>query len=158
MTAVNSCSVKSFPCPHLSTRSTVCCRSADFLHSSNGAKMLSHAVLTLCLVFTAARKEGRYREPPPTPPGYVGIPITDFPEGPPHPARKPPDYTVALQRSRMLARGRPPRGPRPAAAPPPGVAGPPPPQWHRPGDGDLRLGPHAGPGFSAEEDADHIDQ
>ncbi|KAB1281950.1 Rap guanine nucleotide exchange factor 2 [Camelus dromedarius] len=105
-----------------------------------------------------ARKEGRYREPPPTPPGYVGIPITDFPEGPPHPARKPPDYTVALQRSRMLARGRPPRGPRPAAAPPPGVAGPPPPQWHRPGDGDLRLGPHAGPGFSAEEDADHIDQ
>uniref|UniRef100_A0A452V0Y3 Rap guanine nucleotide exchange factor 2 n=1 Tax=Ursus maritimus TaxID=29073 RepID=A0A452V0Y3_URSMA len=47
------------------------------------------------------RKEGRYREPPPTPPGYIGIPITDFPEGHSHPARKPPDYNVALQRSRM---------------------------------------------------------
>ncbi|MEE6461114.1 hypothetical protein FKM82_001199 [Ascaphus truei] len=51
-----------------------------------------------------ARKEGRYREPPPTPPGYVGIPIADFAEGHPHLSRKPPDYNVALQRSRMMAR------------------------------------------------------
>uniref|UniRef100_A0A8C9BDT5 Rap guanine nucleotide exchange factor 2 n=1 Tax=Phocoena sinus TaxID=42100 RepID=A0A8C9BDT5_PHOSS len=63
-------------------------------------------MLTAGLVSPAARKEGRYREPPPTPPGYVGIPITDFPDAHPHPARKPPDYTVALQRSRMLARPR----------------------------------------------------
>ncbi|KAJ8781803.1 hypothetical protein J1605_010787 [Eschrichtius robustus] len=91
-----------------------------------------------------ARKEGRYREPPPTPPGYVGIPITDFPDAHPHPARKPPDYTVALQRSRMLA--------RPAETPAPGGARPAPrPQWHRPGD-DPRPGPCAPPGLAAEED------
>ncbi|XP_059778333.1 rap guanine nucleotide exchange factor 2 isoform X7 [Balaenoptera ricei] len=93
-----------------------------------------------------ARKEGRYREPPPTPPGYVGIPITDFPDAHPHPARKPPDYTVALQRSRMLA--------RPADTPAPGGARPAPrPQWHRPGD-DPRPGPCAPPGLAAEEDED----
>ncbi|XP_029090767.1 rap guanine nucleotide exchange factor 2 isoform X6 [Monodon monoceros] len=93
-----------------------------------------------------ARKEGRYREPPPTPPGYVGIPITDFPDAHPHPARKPPDYTVALQRSRMLA--------RPAETPAPGGARPAPrPQWHRPGD-DPRPGPCAPPGLAAEEDED----
>ncbi|XP_057403420.1 rap guanine nucleotide exchange factor 2 isoform X5 [Balaenoptera acutorostrata] len=93
-----------------------------------------------------ARKEGRYREPPPTPPGYVGIPITDFPDAHPHPARKPPDYTVALQRSRMLA--------RPADTPAPGGARPAPrPQWHRPGD-DPRPGPCAPPGLPAEEDED----
>lgn len=97
-----------------------------------------------------ARKEGRYREPPPTPPGYVGIPITDFPEGHPHPARKPPDYTVALQRSRMLARPA-----DPAAPPAPGSARPAPrPQWHRPGDGDPRPGPCPPPGLAAEEDED----
>lgn len=99
-----------------------------------------------CSAFSlpAARKEGRYREPPPTPPGYVGIPITDFPEAHPHPARKPPDYTVALQRSRMLAR---------PAEPSPGSARPAPrPQWHRPGDGDPRAGPCAPPGLTAEED------
>ncbi|XP_036708898.1 rap guanine nucleotide exchange factor 2 isoform X7 [Balaenoptera musculus] len=93
-----------------------------------------------------ARKDGRYREPPPTPPGYVGIPIADFADAHPHPARKPPDYTVALQRSRMLA--------RPADAPAPGGARPAPrPQWHRPGD-DPRPGPCAPPGLAAEEDED----
>uniref|UniRef100_A0A8B9GGY5 Rap guanine nucleotide exchange factor 2 n=1 Tax=Amazona collaria TaxID=241587 RepID=A0A8B9GGY5_9PSIT len=51
-----------------------------------------------------SRKEGRYREPPPTPPGYVGIPIAEFTEGGSHPTRKPPDYNIALQRSRMVAR------------------------------------------------------
>ncbi|XP_069099798.1 rap guanine nucleotide exchange factor 2 isoform X31 [Pleurodeles waltl] len=51
-----------------------------------------------------ARKEGRYREPPPTPPGYVGIPIADFAEGQSSSSRKPPDYSEALQRSRMVAR------------------------------------------------------
>uniref|UniRef100_A0A3P9AFB2 Rap guanine nucleotide exchange factor 2 n=1 Tax=Esox lucius TaxID=8010 RepID=A0A3P9AFB2_ESOLU len=56
------------------------------------------------------RKESRYREPPPTPPGYTALTISDFSEGqtpsPPPPAahsgRRPPDYTTALQRSRMV--------------------------------------------------------
>ncbi|XP_060693276.1 rap guanine nucleotide exchange factor 6-like isoform X6 [Hemiscyllium ocellatum] len=52
---------------------------------------------------TAAQRDGRYREPPPTPPGYVGIPIADVKEGGHHyPRLKPPDYNVALQRSRMI--------------------------------------------------------
>ncbi|KAK1175036.1 rap guanine nucleotide exchange factor 2-like isoform X3 [Acipenser oxyrinchus oxyrinchus] len=51
-----------------------------------------------------ARKEGRYREPPPTPPGYTALTVSDFPEGQAHPGRKPPDYSVALQRSRMVTR------------------------------------------------------
>ncbi|XP_054648985.1 rap guanine nucleotide exchange factor 2 isoform X5 [Dunckerocampus dactyliophorus] len=67
-----------------------------------------------------SRKEGRYREPPPTPPGYTALTISDLAEGqhPPSPApvstatntsatttapsRRPPDYTTALQRSRMV--------------------------------------------------------
>uniref|UniRef100_A0A8C5ES41 Rap guanine nucleotide exchange factor 2 n=1 Tax=Gouania willdenowi TaxID=441366 RepID=A0A8C5ES41_GOUWI len=40
---------------------------------------------------------GRYREPPPTPPGYTALTISDLAEG-----RRPPDYTTALQRSRMV--------------------------------------------------------
>ncbi|XP_058513492.1 rap guanine nucleotide exchange factor 2 isoform X1 [Ochotona princeps] len=104
-----------------------------------------------------ARKEGRYREPPPTPPGYIGIPITDFPEGHSHPARKPPDYTVALQRSRMLARSSDAAGPSPAQQPPGHAAGSRPlskPQWHKPSESDPRLAPYQCPGFSAEEDED----
>uniref|UniRef100_A0A668A4Z7 Rap guanine nucleotide exchange factor 2 n=1 Tax=Myripristis murdjan TaxID=586833 RepID=A0A668A4Z7_9TELE len=60
-----------------------------------------------------SRKEGRYREPPPTPPGYTALTISDLAEGqhpgPPaptpmagHTGRRPPDYTTALQRSRMV--------------------------------------------------------
>uniref|UniRef100_A0A4W5NG62 Rap guanine nucleotide exchange factor 2 n=1 Tax=Hucho hucho TaxID=62062 RepID=A0A4W5NG62_9TELE len=57
-----------------------------------------------------ARKESRYREPPPTPPGYTALTISDFSEGqtqspptaPAHSGRRPPDYTTALQRSRMV--------------------------------------------------------
>ncbi|CAB1325615.1 unnamed protein product [Coregonus sp. 'balchen'] len=58
------------------------------------------------------RKESRYREPPPTPPGYTALTISDFSEGqtqspppptaPAHSSRRPPDYTTALQRSRMV--------------------------------------------------------
>ncbi|KAM7140150.1 rap guanine nucleotide exchange factor 2 isoform 1-T1 [Molossus nigricans] len=104
-----------------------------------------------------ARKEGRYREPPPTPPGYIGIPITDFPEGHSHPTRKPPDYNVALQRSRMIA--RPPDSAGPPAAPQPHAhpAGGRPvskPQWHKPNEGDPRLTPYQSQGFSTEEDED----
>ncbi|KAG5849439.1 hypothetical protein ANANG_G00110400 [Anguilla anguilla] len=47
------------------------------------------------------RKEGRFREPPPTPPGYTALTLSDFGEGAGHAGRKPPDYNVALQRSRM---------------------------------------------------------
>ncbi|XP_061642816.1 rap guanine nucleotide exchange factor 2 isoform X6 [Phyllopteryx taeniolatus] len=64
-----------------------------------------------------SRKEGRYREPPPTPPGYTALTISELADGqspsPPGPAsatsaaptpssRRPPDYTTALQRSRMV--------------------------------------------------------
>ncbi|KAM6953545.1 rap guanine nucleotide exchange factor 2 isoform 2-T2 [Aplochiton taeniatus] len=61
-----------------------------------------------------SRKDGRYREPPPTPPGYTALSIPDLADGqppttPPAPAaappptgRRPPDYSTALQRSRMV--------------------------------------------------------
>ncbi|XP_067104168.1 rap guanine nucleotide exchange factor 2 [Osmerus mordax] len=57
-----------------------------------------------------SRKESRYRDPPPTPPGYTALTVSDFPEAqqpspsapPSQPARRPPDYTTALQRSRMV--------------------------------------------------------
>ncbi|XP_069754362.1 rap guanine nucleotide exchange factor 6-like isoform X4 [Narcine bancroftii] len=52
---------------------------------------------------TAAQRDGRYREPPPTPPGYVGIPIAHIKERHHHLHLKPPDYSVALKRSRMVA-------------------------------------------------------
>ncbi|XP_072517789.1 rap guanine nucleotide exchange factor 6 isoform X2 [Salminus brasiliensis] len=51
---------------------------------------------------TSPCKDDRYRAPPPTPPGYQGLALGD--EGgalrPPH--LKPPDYNVALQRSKLL--------------------------------------------------------
>ncbi|XP_074147055.1 rap guanine nucleotide exchange factor 6 isoform X11 [Sminthopsis crassicaudata] len=52
---------------------------------------------------TSPKKDDRYREPPPTPPGYMGISLADIKEGPSHhPHLKPPDYSVALQRSKMV--------------------------------------------------------
>ncbi|XP_030633985.1 rap guanine nucleotide exchange factor 2 [Chanos chanos] len=48
------------------------------------------------------RKDGRYRDPPPTPPGYTALTISDFTEGQAHSGRRPPDYTTALQRSRLV--------------------------------------------------------
>uniref|UniRef100_A0A673LIV9 Rap guanine nucleotide exchange factor 2 n=1 Tax=Sinocyclocheilus rhinocerous TaxID=307959 RepID=A0A673LIV9_9TELE len=51
---------------------------------------------------TAARKDGRYRDPPPTPPGYTALTIIDVTEGTAHSGRRPPDYTTALQRSRLV--------------------------------------------------------
>ncbi|KAG5270244.1 hypothetical protein AALO_G00190420 [Alosa alosa] len=57
------------------------------------------------------RKEGRYRDPPPTPPGYTGLTLSDVTmEGSvpahahtlTHGGRRPPDYTTALQRSRLV--------------------------------------------------------
>ncbi|XP_074865415.1 rap guanine nucleotide exchange factor 6 isoform X2 [Carettochelys insculpta] len=52
---------------------------------------------------TSPKKDDRYREPPPTPPGYMGISLADIKEGSPHhPHLKPPDYSVAVQRSKLL--------------------------------------------------------
>ncbi|XP_034634277.1 rap guanine nucleotide exchange factor 6 isoform X6 [Trachemys scripta elegans] len=51
---------------------------------------------------TSPKKDDRYREPPPTPPGYLGISLADIKEGSPHhPHLKPPDYSVAVLRSKM---------------------------------------------------------
>uniref|UniRef100_A0AAY4EEW3 Rap guanine nucleotide exchange factor (GEF) 6 n=1 Tax=Denticeps clupeoides TaxID=299321 RepID=A0AAY4EEW3_9TELE len=53
---------------------------------------------------TSPSKDDRYRAPPPTPPGYLGLALGDLGEGaaqrPPH--LKPPDYSVAVQRSKLL--------------------------------------------------------
>lgn len=50
---------------------------------------------------TSPKKGDRHREPPPTPPGYLGISLADLKEGS-HPHLKPPDYSVAVQRSKMM--------------------------------------------------------
>ncbi|KAE8630032.1 hypothetical protein XENTR_v10000671 [Xenopus tropicalis] len=104
-----------------------------------------------------ARKEGRYREPPPTPPGYVGIPIADFADGHPPLSRKPPDYNVALQRSRMMARRSESEGS--AATSPPShnqtsgrTANKP--QWHKPNEADPRLALYQAQGVTEKDDAD----
>nr|XP_014340172.1 PREDICTED: rap guanine nucleotide exchange factor 6 [Latimeria chalumnae] len=52
---------------------------------------------------TSPPKDDRYREPPPTPPGYVGIPLVEIKEGSSHhPRLKPPDYSVAVRKSKMV--------------------------------------------------------
>ncbi|XP_025059368.1 rap guanine nucleotide exchange factor 2 isoform X12 [Alligator sinensis] len=104
-----------------------------------------------------ARKEGRYREPPPTPPGYVGIPIADFAESISHPARKPPDYNIALQRSRMMARTCESHGSSTSQQQSHGHSASRPvnkPQWHKPNESDPRLAHYQSQGFSTEEDED----
>ncbi|KAG8453869.1 hypothetical protein GDO86_000482 [Hymenochirus boettgeri] len=115
----------------------------------------SKGLIVYCV--TTARKEGRYREPPPTPPGYVGIPIADFPEGHPPLSRKPPDYNVALQRSRMMARRSDSEGA--AATSPPShnqissrTANKP--QWHKPNEADPRLALYQAQGVTAKDDDD----
>lgn len=60
---------------------------------------------------TSPAKDERYRAPPPTPPGYQGLALGDLgltdgvvggPGLPRPPHLKPPDYSVALQRSKLL--------------------------------------------------------
>ncbi|XP_076024434.1 rap guanine nucleotide exchange factor 6 isoform X4 [Genypterus blacodes] len=62
---------------------------------------------------TSPAKDERYRAPPPTPPGYQGLALGDLgltadgvaggPIGLPRPPHlRPPDYSVALQRSKLL--------------------------------------------------------
>uniref|UniRef100_A0A8C7K231 Rap guanine nucleotide exchange factor 6-like n=1 Tax=Oncorhynchus kisutch TaxID=8019 RepID=A0A8C7K231_ONCKI len=48
--------------------------------------------------------DDRYRGPPPTPPGYQGLTLVDGQDGAPlRPSHlRPPDYSVALQRSKLL--------------------------------------------------------
>ncbi|OCT99657.1 rap guanine nucleotide exchange factor 2 L homeolog isoform X5 [Xenopus laevis] len=115
------------------------------------------AVTTSSAKGLIARNEGRYREPPPTPPGYVGIPIADFAEGHPTLSRKPPDYNVALQRSRMMARRSESEGS--AATSPPSHNQPSgrtanKPQWHKPNEADPRLALYQAQGVTAKDDAD----
>ncbi|XP_040188453.1 rap guanine nucleotide exchange factor 2 isoform X11 [Rana temporaria] len=108
---------------------------------------------------TTARKEGRYREPPPTPPGYVGIPIADFAEGHPQLSRKPPDYNVALQRSRMMARRSESEG-APATSPPshcqPSSKIVNKPQWHKPNEADPRLAIYQAQGVTKDDDDEQV--
>uniref|UniRef100_A0A665WZD6 Rap guanine nucleotide exchange factor (GEF) 6 n=1 Tax=Echeneis naucrates TaxID=173247 RepID=A0A665WZD6_ECHNA len=51
---------------------------------------------------TSPAKDERYRAPPPTPPGYQGLALGDLAPLPRPPHLKPPDYSVALQRSKLL--------------------------------------------------------
>lgn len=58
---------------------------------------------------TSPAKDERYRAPPPTPPGYQGLALGDLgltdrvvAALPRNPHLKPPDYSVALQRSKLL--------------------------------------------------------
>ncbi|XP_062864175.1 rap guanine nucleotide exchange factor 2 isoform X3 [Trichomycterus rosablanca] len=63
---------------------------------------------------TPGRREGRFREPPPTPPGYTALSLAEVEEL----GRRPPDYSAALQRSRLIKRScdlEPPPQPRPPA-------------------------------------------
>lgn len=72
-----------------------------------------HSRLHPVYCVTSPAKDERYRAPPPTPPGYQGLALGDLgladavvsgPGGlgprPPH--LRPPDYSVALQRSKLL--------------------------------------------------------
>ncbi|XP_036438844.1 rap guanine nucleotide exchange factor 2 isoform X1 [Colossoma macropomum] len=55
---------------------------------------------------TASRRERRFREPPPTPPGYTALSVAEAEElshSYVH-GRRPPDYNSALQRSRLMKR------------------------------------------------------
>uniref|UniRef100_A0A8C9SXT6 Rap guanine nucleotide exchange factor (GEF) 6 n=1 Tax=Scleropages formosus TaxID=113540 RepID=A0A8C9SXT6_SCLFO len=52
---------------------------------------------------TSSTKDDRYRGPPPTPPGYQGLSMGHTLDGGPrHPHLRPPDYNVAVQRSKLL--------------------------------------------------------
>ncbi|XP_059407865.1 rap guanine nucleotide exchange factor 2-like isoform X2 [Carassius carassius] len=51
-----------------------------------------------------SRREGRFREPPPTPPGYTALSLAEADSHSHAHGRRPPDYTAALQRSRFLKR------------------------------------------------------
>uniref|UniRef100_A0A8C2AT12 Si:dkey-253i9.4 n=1 Tax=Cyprinus carpio TaxID=7962 RepID=A0A8C2AT12_CYPCA len=64
---------------------------------------------------TASRREGRFREPPPTPPGYTALSLAEAESHSHAHGRRPPDYTAALQRSRFLKRSCDPPPPHPSS-------------------------------------------
>uniref|UniRef100_A0A8C1L417 Si:dkey-253i9.4 n=1 Tax=Cyprinus carpio TaxID=7962 RepID=A0A8C1L417_CYPCA len=64
---------------------------------------------------TATRREGRFREPPPTPPGYTALSLAEAESHSHAHGRRPPDYTAALQRSRFLKRSCDPPPPHPSS-------------------------------------------
>lgn len=76
---------------HVCMCPSACVRSVTGIKRNCGVRLLP-----------PARKDGRYRDPPPTPPGYTALTITDVTEGTAHSGRRPPDYTTALQRSRLV--------------------------------------------------------
>lgn len=65
---------------------------------------LSHLPSVYCV--TSPCKDDRYRAPPPTPPGYQGLSLGDMQAQEGVVLRpsylKPPNYSVALQRSKLL--------------------------------------------------------
>lgn len=65
---------------------------------------LSHLPPVYCV--TSPCKDDRYRAPPPTPPGYQGLSLGDMQAregGALRPTNlKPPNYGMALQRSKLL--------------------------------------------------------
>ncbi|KAI1234064.1 hypothetical protein IHE44_0003774 [Lamprotornis superbus] len=102
---------------------------------------------------TSPKKDDRYREPPPTPPGYMGISLADIKEGSPHhPHLKPPDYSVAVQRSKMLHSDLSRLPPAALGSDPVACVSSRMPQWHGRQPSSLRVGEL--PDADSEEDED----
>ncbi|KAM7042561.1 rap guanine nucleotide exchange factor 6 isoform 3-T3 [Acridotheres tristis] len=102
---------------------------------------------------TSPKKDDRYREPPPTPPGYMGISLADIKEGSPHhPHLKPPDYSVAVQRSKMLHSDLSRLPPAALGSDPLACVSSRMPQWHGGQPSSLRVGEL--PDADSEEDED----
>ncbi|XP_051869214.1 rap guanine nucleotide exchange factor 6 isoform X2 [Pristis pectinata] len=133
-------------------------RSENFSNSKPNIDPSCKAVTSSTEKGLIAQRDGRYREPPPTPPGYVGIPIAHIKEGGRHhPHLKPPDYSVALKRSRMVPQtsdeARLPQTPiasQPMSSNQPKVLGIP--QWHKLPESDPRLAQLNHQGLQDDED------
>lgn len=81
--------------------------SHDFLfHLSSVSSPLYSSHLPSVFCVTSPSRDNRYRAPPPTPPGYQGLSLGDMQAregGALRPAYlKPPNYSMALQRSKLL--------------------------------------------------------
>uniref|UniRef100_A0A8C2SXI6 Rap guanine nucleotide exchange factor 6 n=1 Tax=Coturnix japonica TaxID=93934 RepID=A0A8C2SXI6_COTJA len=101
------------------------------------------------------KKDDRYREPPPTPPGYMGISLADIKEGSPHhPHLKPPDYSVAVQRSKMLHSDLSRLSSAPLGSDPVACLASKMPQWHSRQPSGPQLADM--PGADSEEDDEQV--